>query len=185
MFSYLFDITSLLSTLSILNFFVVKILINGSWIKKINPFDSERPKKFNSSCIAMVSRCWSQLQALSVGGQHVKPESLALVGQCSLSLPVPIFLCLCPRRVPEALCFGVVCPLVHPRSRWYDLRKTARRILFIPAPVLIWFLMNLPKVKDHWTLAKKIIFLSHNFGYLCNEIWCDGLTWINKYVHKT
>ena len=60
-------------------------------IRRINCFftlRSERPKKFNSFCVAMVSRCWSQLQALSVGGQHVKPEALALVGRypCRLSL---------------------------------------------------------------------------------------------------
>ncbi|XP_071481726.1 F-box only protein 41-like, partial [Diadema antillarum] len=39
----------------------------------------EKAKKFGSSCVSMIGRCWSNLQALSVGGQFVKPESLAIV----------------------------------------------------------------------------------------------------------
>ncbi|XP_072168092.1 uncharacterized protein [Diadema setosum] len=48
----------------------------------------EKAKKFSSSCVSMIGRCWSNLQALSVGGQFVKPESLAIVAKSCPKLQV-------------------------------------------------------------------------------------------------
>ncbi|XP_003724568.2 uncharacterized protein LOC100887834 isoform X2 [Strongylocentrotus purpuratus] len=48
----------------------------------------EKPKRFNSACVAMIGRCWTQLKALSVGGTHVKAESLSLVIRSCAKLQV-------------------------------------------------------------------------------------------------
>nr|XP_054766719.1 F-box only protein 41-like [Lytechinus pictus] len=48
----------------------------------------EKPKRFNSACVATIGRCWTQLKALSVGGPSVKVESLSVVVRSCAKLQV-------------------------------------------------------------------------------------------------